>query len=386
MTREEIMMLGFDELEERKSAIATETEDADAEALDALNAELEAIEERAKALNLEIEERQKAADAVANGAGKAIEKRTEETKMSNLEIRNSHEYIEAYAKYIKTGKDAECRALLTENVSGGVVPVPEMVENRVRQAWENDEIFGRVAKTFVRGNLKVGFELSATDAGIHTEGATSGAGFVAEEVLTLGIVTMVPANIKKWITVSDEVLALGAEDFLAYIYDELTYKVIQKAADEVIRVILAAPAASTATAVGVPSVNTAASVSTVVEAKALLGAGARDIVAIMNRATESAIKASALGAYFAMDPFDGATVLHTDSLDAFSTASANEAYMIVGDLSGVQANMPEGESINFKFDDLSLAEKDLVKIVARLYCAIAVVGPKTLVKVTKPSA
>ena len=30
MTREEIMMLGMDELEERRSAIASETEEADA--------------------------------------------------------------------------------------------------------------------------------------------------------------------------------------------------------------------------------------------------------------------------------------------------------------------------------------------------------------------
>ena len=70
MTREEIMMLGMDELEERKSAIATETEEADAETLDALNAELDTIEERTKALNLEIEETRKAAEAVAMGAGK----------------------------------------------------------------------------------------------------------------------------------------------------------------------------------------------------------------------------------------------------------------------------------------------------------------------------
>lgn len=53
MTREEIMKLGMDELEERKAAIASETDEADAEKLDALTAELEAIEERIKALDLE---------------------------------------------------------------------------------------------------------------------------------------------------------------------------------------------------------------------------------------------------------------------------------------------------------------------------------------------
>ena len=101
MTREEIMMLGFDELEERKAAIVSETDEADAEKLDALNAELEAIEERTKALKLEMEESRKAAEAVAKGAGKKIETRKGEEKMTDMEIRNSHEYIEAFAKYVR---------------------------------------------------------------------------------------------------------------------------------------------------------------------------------------------------------------------------------------------------------------------------------------------
>ena len=48
---------------------------------------------------------------------------------------------------------------------------------------------------------------------------------------------------------------------------------------------------------------------------------------------------------------------------------------IVGDLAGVQVNLPEGGDIKFKFDDLSLAEEDMVKIIGRLYAAIAVTGP-----------
>ena len=223
MTREEIMTLGFEDLEKRAAEIAAETADADKDKIEALNAELDSIEERKKALKEEVEKRKKDAESVASGKGKEVEKRKEVEKMTNKEVRNSQEYIEAFAKYIKTGKDAECRALLTENATGGVVPVPELVENRVRQAWENDEIFSRVAKTFIRGNLKVGFEVSATDAVVHTEGTAA----PTEEALVLGIVNMVPEYIKKWITISDNVLALGAEEFLAYIYDELTYKIIK---------------------------------------------------------------------------------------------------------------------------------------------------------------
>ena len=52
-----------------------------------------------------------------------------------MEIRNSKEYINAYAEYIKTGDDRECRALLTENVGTGTVPVPEIVYDIVKTAW-----------------------------------------------------------------------------------------------------------------------------------------------------------------------------------------------------------------------------------------------------------
>lgn len=362
MTRDEIMTLGFEEIEKRAAEIAAETAEADAETIQNLDDELAAIEERKLELNNEVESRKAAIAAVVDGEGKEIEVKTEERTMTNKEIRNSHEYVEAFAKYIKTGKDAECRALLTENVTGGTVPVPEMVESRVRQAWENDEIFSRVSKTYVRGNLKVGFEISATDAAVHTEGANA----PAEETLVLGIVTMVPANIKKWITVSDEVLALGAEEFLAYIYDELTYKIIQKAADLAIASVANAPAASSATAVGVAQIEGEVSASTIIDAIAALGDSARDLVFIASGQTIASVRKAALSAQFAYDPFQGLTVIKKDGVTG----------AIVGDLSGIQANLPEGDSVTFKFDDLSLAEKDMVKIVGRLYAAIAVVGPK----------
>lgn len=373
MTREEIMTLGFEDLEKRAAEIAAETADADKYQIEALNAELDSIEDRKKALKLEVEKRKKDAEAVASGKGKEIEKRKEVEKMTNKEVRNSQEYIEAFAKYIKTGKDAECRALLTENVGSGVVPVPELVESRVRQAWENDEIFSRVSKTFIRGNLKVGFEISATDAAVHTEGDKTGP---AEEVLTLGIVTMVPANIKKWITVSDEVLALGAEEFLAYIYDELTYKIIQKAADLVVAAITNAPATSDATHVGVAQITGPVSAATIIDAVAALGDSARDNVLIASGATIAAVRKAALTASYAFDPFDGLTVIKKDGVTG----------AIVGDLSGVQVNMPEGDAVTFKFDDLSMAEHDLVKIVGRLYAAIAVVGPKMFAYITGTQA
>ena len=376
MTRDEIMTLGFEELEERASAIAVETAEADKDQLETLNAELDAIEERKKALNIEIVERKKAAEAVVAGAGKTIEERTE-NKMTFEEFRNSKAYVDAFANYIKTGKDEECRALIkefraeskdpvtftTQNVGGGNVPVPTFVENRVRTAWERDEIFNRVTKTFVKGNLKVAVETSATGADIHTEGTPA----LDMERVELAIVNLVPVTIKKWVAFSTEVLAMGSEDFLMYVYDEITYRIIQKAAEMALNAIL-----NDANHLNGTAVSGVVTTATIIQAIANLGGEARDLVLIASAQTIANIRIAALNAKYAYDPFQGVT-----PIAAPSGIIGDQA--IVGDLSGVQANLPEGANVRFVLDEYSLAEKDLVKLVGRLYAAIDVVGLRMFV-------
>ena len=363
MTREEIMLFGYEQIETRRSEIVKELETADAETIEAFNAELDALEERKNALDVEVEEKRKAAEAVALGAGKEIETRKDDKKMTNLEVRNTPEYIEAYAKYIKTGKDAEVRALLTETANDGVVPVPEFVENAIMTAWENDEIFRRLSKTFVPGNDKVGFEVSADPAVIHAEGDTA----PDEEELILGIVDIVPNYIKKWISCSDKALAVGPRALLQYLYDEIEYQIVKLAGDTAVQAILSAPTSSTTSAVGVPVVNGTVDPSTILQAIGLLGGNARDRVFIADGTTIASVKAMALQANYAFDPFFGLTVIQNDSMHG-------EA--IVGDLAGVRANLPEGGNVRFIFDEYSLAEADLIKIVGKMLAGIAVVGPK----------
>ena len=92
----------------------------------------------------------------------------------------------------------------------------------------------------------------------------------------------------------------------------------------------------------------------------------------MNKLTYANFKAAAAAAGFAMDPFEGLPVLFNNTLKAYSAASSNEVYAIVGDLNGESVNYPEGDGIAIKYDDLSEAEADLVKIVGRQYAAHAV--------------
>lgn len=371
----------IEELEARKLAIASE--------MDAEGADLDALTDEVRRINAEMETR-KAAEAkkaeirkaVAAGKGQVIESAPKTERKSNEEIRSSEAYINAFANYIKTGNDKECRSLLTENVSGQL-PVPTFLDNIIRTAWEKDDILSRVRRTDIRGNLRVPFELSASDAYVHTEGTTA----VTEESLTFGVVTMTPANIKKWIKISDEAVAMGGEAFLRYIYDELTYKIIKKLAALVIADVTGSPTSSDADEVGVPQVTLAPSVTTIPTAVANLSDEASDVVVIMNRLTEVEFISAYAAGNFAVDPFAGLRKVYTSALPAYSAAVAGSGiYAIVGDLRGCQVNFPEGDDVIIKWDDLSLAESDLVKVVGRIYAAHDVTGPGMLVNIVKPSA
>lgn len=367
------------ELEARKAAIAQEVEAEDAD-LDALEAEIRSINEELETRKAEEAKKVEIRKAVAEGEGKTIEKLpTEERKeMTNEEIRNSKQYIDAYAEYVKNGDDKEVRALLTENGVNGTVPVPEFVYEIVKNAWEKEGIMSRVRKSYLKGNLKVGFEISADGAYVHAEGTA-----VTEEALVLGVVELIPATIKKWISVSDEVMDLRGEAFLRYIYDELTYRIAKKAADGLVAKIVAAGTASTDNAVGLPKITqTSIAVGNIAAALGNLSDQAADPVIIMNKLTWSAFKAAQYAASVPVDPFEGLPVLFNDSLPAFSAATTGVVYAIVGDLGeGALANFPNGEAIQMKYDDMTLSTSDLVRVIGRMPVALGVVGPNAFVRI-----
>lgn len=373
----------IEQLEGRKAAIGVE--------IDAPEADLDALEEEIRAINEEMETRKaeetKKAEIrseVAKGAGEVKEvieiKEAREEIMDVKEIRKSAEYINAYANYIKTGDDAECRALLSENATNGTVPVPEMVYDIVKTAWEKEGIMSLVRKSYVRGNLKVGFEVSADPANTHNEGAA-----VSEENLVLGVVELTPQSIKKWISISDEALDLSGEAFLDYIYDEVAYQIAKKAADLLISKIEACGTVSTTDSVGVPKIiATTVAVGTVAKAMAQLSDEAANPVVMMNKATWGAFKEAQYANGYNVDPFEGLPVVFNNSIRSFAAATTGVTYAIVGDLGqGALANFPNGEEIKFKFDDLSKAEYDLVRIIGREFVGLGVVGPNSFVKVTK---
>lgn len=384
----EIKEMTIEEVEARTSEIATESASADEARLDALKAELEQLEARKEEIRTAAAMAKETREAVAEGSVSTkneypvIEKG--EKEMNNLDIIKTTEYRDAFKNYILTGKDTECRKLLTENVDGGVVPVPSVVYDIVKNAWEKEGIIALVKKAYIKGNLKVGFEISADAAVIHTEGANA----PSEEKLVLGVVELVPASIKKWISISDEVIDMDSGAFLEYVYDEITYQIAKKAADTLIAKIEACGTVSTNTPsvnVAVPKITEASiALNTVANALSALSDVASNPVIVMNKATYASFKAVQAAGSYGYDVFEGLPVVFNNSITAYSAATTGVTYAIVGDFAeGAIANFPNGEDITIKVDELSLAEADLVKIIGRQFVAMGVVAPNAFVKIAK---
>ena len=337
-------------------------------------AELESLESR-KAMAQEID----------NGAkAEVVEERKEENKMVKIEeFRNSKEYVDAFAEYIKTGKAEEIRSLLTENVaSSGTIAVPDSVYDIVKTAWEKSDIMALVKKIEVAGNMKVQFEISGSDAVIHNEGS----GAVSEETLTLGIVTLVPESIKKWVSVSDEVLDMRGQAFLDYIYDELTYKIAKKAEAVLIGKIKTLSTTASSSAPYAKQVKAGAAVGTIAKAIGQLSDEAANPVIVMNKATWASFKAAQYAAGYSIDPFEGLPVYFTSALPALTDASENAVYAIVGDFGfGALANFPNGDGIEIKVDDKTDMKSDLVNILGREYIAVEPIACGAFVNITAPA-
>lgn len=320
--------------------------------------------------------------------------RKEENKME--EKRNSKEYINAYAEYLKSNLvegyqiKPEERALLTTNTSntGNYVEVPAIVDEFVRTAWDREELMAKVRKISVAGNFKVQFEVSGDPAVVHTEGGQA----VTEEELVLGVVTLIPTSIKKWISVSDEVVDMKGETFLRYIYDELTYRIAKKLADILVGKIAALPQSLSANNDGIydkvsaNKVTSAPAVGTIATAVANLSDEATNPTIIMNKLTYANFKNAQYANGYGVDVFEGLDVVFNNTLPAYDTATAGAVYAIVGDLDiGALANFPKGDGIEIKYDENTLMTQDLVRILGRRFGAVEAVADKAFALIAKPT-
>ena len=376
----------LEQIEARKAEIKALVDgNVEGSDFEALSAEVDQLEAR-KAFLIE-EHRKASVAAVVAGAGETITeellpKEGKSMTMTLKEIRSSKEYMDAFAEYIKSGcKDAsELRMLLSQNAeSDGQISVPTIVEEKIRTAWEKSELFSRVGKSEIKGNLAIDFEISGTDAVIHEEGDDA----PDEEELEMGTVTLVPKNIKKWISVSDEVMDLRGEAFLNYVYDELAYKIVKKAEHVVVAKIVAAVGASTATRPGQASVYAEIGRAGVVNAISYISDEAEDLVIIMNRRTWGQYEATRT--LNTLDPFAELPVVYDSSLDVYDQAEDGKPYAIVGDLGfGARANLPNGFNVKTVINEDGPADK--VKITGKLFAGIDVIAVNAFCAILKGEA
>lgn len=381
-----------EEIEARKIELRDEIEAAeDTAKVEELNQEVDALVEEEQQID-EQEANEEIAEEIEEKSFQVKEEVKEERKMETKEFRNSKEYIEAYAEYLKTNDDKELKSLITTGGyatgNSATIEVPDMVYDIVKTAWEREDLLSQVRRLSVKGNLKVQFEVSGDAAVKHMEGY----GAVPEEELVLGVVQLTPVSFKKWISISDEALDLRGEDFLNYIYDEITYRIAKKIADELVSTIATLPTSLSADESGVYSsvsankITKAPGVGTIAEAIANLSDETRDITIVMNKLTYAAFKEAQYTNNYGVDPFEGAKVVFNNTLPAYSTASANAVYCIVGDFNhGALMNTPNGDGIDIKFDDTTLMTSDLVRILGRRYVGINAVADKAFCNIAKPT-
>ena len=379
----DIKTMTVDELLERRKAIAAEVELEDAD-LDALEAEVKSINEELEARKAAETKREEVRKAVANGAGVVVQTMNKEERKDMIDIkeyRNSAEYLDLYAEYLKTGDDTEIRAaLLSTNATNGTIAVPDLVYDTVKAAWDADDIMSLVRRVELKGNLLVNFEISATGAVKHTEGGAA----VDEQTLVEGIVTIIPNYFKKWKSFSDVVMSMRGEAFVRYIYDEITHYIIKAMADDLIAQIAALPQQADETTPCAAKITMDPAMATVATAISNLSDMATDYTIVMNKLTWAAFKAVQYANGYGADPFEGARVRFNSSLPAFSAADTGDIYMIVGDFGeGAIANFPNGEDIEFTFDTLTRKKEDLIEVLGKVYAGVAPVTCKAFTLVAK---
>jgi HK97 family phage major capsid protein len=393
----------LEQIKTRKKELLEEIEKAETkERITELQEEVRKLNEDKEKLEAEAREKRNLLNEIADGKGKKIEggastTMTREERAKKLkDILSSEAYEIAYAEDIKHNTDKNTRSLLTELVTGGSVPVPTYLEERINTNWESNEIYNLVNKTYFKGVAKIPFELSATDAEMHEEGAAA----PNEEQLVLGTVEIKPATIKKWITISTEALELKGREFLDYIYDEIEYRIIKKLAGNIVNAIITAPTTATATAASITTTQVArdVTVSDLITALGDISAEAKNVVYVMNKKTfyGKVINLTASTGQPIFTPVAdngelrpnifGHPVVFSDDLKEQDGTTTHETDIIVGDLSGVTVNHPSERNVNFITDPYSLAESDLVKIVGKLMANAKVTKDKhfALLEFRKP--
>ena len=397
-----------DEVETRKA----EFESADVETRDAILEQVDGLTKEAENLDTEIKELEETRNQYQeqetrmslNNTLTKCEERKEQLSMET-NVLETKDYEKLYADMIRGKVDEkEVRSYLQRSGSANLstatsyVPIPTIMQGYVETAWATYGKFSRlVSETFEPAILRIPVEASADGASWHSENGDA----VEQEQIVLSQIVLQPKMIKKFLALTDELMAMAEQEFLRYVADELVYKVIL-ALDEAIMTRTDLNGLGVIGIVGnalTESVNANLDFNVINEAVAKLlvfddltiamhpQTFFKNFMGLTDQVGNPIFRIvhdnEGKPAYY----LSGYRVEFTLALPAYDSANAGDTYAIVGNFRrGYRLNYPQGRDVITLVDPYTLATEDVVRMIGRLYVAGNVVKPKYFAELKVPAS
>ena len=410
------------EVAERRNAIVDEIaskkeefENSDTDKREELLNDVEELTKEAEGIDEEIKDLEeqrstfKAQEERMSLSANLTKTKIEERKnqMEINDVLNTKEYEQLYADMIRGRVDEkEVRSFLQKRTDPDPglstattnIPIPVLMQGFVETAWYTYGKFSRiVGESFEPAIIKIPVESAASGAAWHTESGDA----PSEEYITLSQILLQPKTLKKWISLTTELMAMSPADFLQYVADELVYRIIL-ALDEaiinrtdlngegVIGIVGNANTETLSAALDFNVINEAVSELVTFE----------DLVIAMNPKTffknfmgltdqvgNPIFRVVHDNENRAQYYLSGYRVEFTQALPAYEDADPGDAYAVVGNFRrGYRLNYPQGRNVITLVDPYSKAPEDLVRMIGRLYVAGNVVKPKHFVELKVPAS
>lgn len=294
---------------------------------------------------------------------------------------DSAEYRSAWCKAVTGRGDAELNAIKEARglSTTSATLVPTYVANKIETTWAKNRILNEVSVIYSAAKLSFPVESANSGAVFHAEGTEA----PAEQTETLIDVLLQPMTVKKWLSVTTELIDSGEIAIMDFIVDELTYNIFKKIDESIINGALVSGK-------GVEGIINSTLVNNV-SGGALDGAtfykGMATLVdpdapvLIMNY-TDFYSKVMGLKDTTGRPIFNvvnGERYINEFKVLLSNAVPTNKA--IVGDLSAFRLEM-DGRTPKFVIDEYTLATEDKVRVIGRMMTAGAVTKKNKLAVVS----
>jgi HK97 family phage major capsid protein len=217
MTKEEIMKLDPEGIQERKAQIAEEINAENAD-LEALNAEIDALEERANGLREAAEKRAAMAKRVAQ-TGKPVKNIVEEEEMEQKKFSpDTVEYRDAYMKKLM-GKDLSVEERTALTSAADVIPTQTM--NEIYGRLADNPLYNELNIMRFPGYVQVPYEKTVNNASWVAMGTASTDSADEVDSVSLSMYKLI-----KTVEITADIAHASIPAFSAWLVDRLAQKMV----------------------------------------------------------------------------------------------------------------------------------------------------------------